>query len=250
METSAILKAAVGVGQAILTNGGEIYRVETTIRMILEAYRIPPEDIDVFAITNMLLVTITEDGHPMTKSVRISARTTDLDKVEALNSLSRYICQNTPPGSEILQRLKEIREGRVYSLWLQTVSYAAGAFFFCMFFHGSFSDAVAAGLIGAIIRIAQWLLDRSRANALFSLLLCSALTAALSVLSLRTGLTQNMDKIIIGALMTLVPGMLLTSCMRDFISGDIVAGLSRLAEAILIAACIAAGTVITLFLLR
>ncbi len=47
--------------------------------------------------------------------------------------------------------------------------------------------------------------------------------------------------ILLGALMILVPGMLLTNALRDIVNGDPISGMSRLGEAITIAASIALG---------
>ena len=69
-----------------------------------------------------------------------------------------------------------------------------------------------------------------------------ALTAA--------GIGQNSDSIIIGALMALVPGIAFTNAMRDIMAGDMVAGISKAAEALLIGAAIALGTALALGLIR
>ena len=65
-----------------------------------------------------------------------------------------------------------------------------------------------------------------------------------------TGLGQNADSIIIGALMALVPGIAFTNAMRDIMAGDMVAGISKAAEALLIGAAIALGTALALGLTR
>ena len=53
----------------------------------------------------------------------------------------------------------------------------------------------------------------------------------------------------IGNIMLLIPGMALTNSIRDLLCGDIVAGLLRLVESLLIALAIAAGYSIPLILL-
>lgn len=62
----------------------------------------------------------------------------------------------------------------------------------------------------------------------------------------RLGVGQNQDLIIIGALMALVPGIAMTNAMRDIMAGDMVAGISKAAEALLIGAAIALGTALAL----
>ena len=71
--------------------------------------------------------------------------------------------------------------------------------------------------------------------------LCSSFAAFIAILSVKLGISYQSDKIIIGALMTLVPGIAITNCMRDLIMGDYMAGLARMADALLIALGIAVG---------
>ncbi len=51
----------------------------------------------------------------------------------------------------------------------------------------------------------------------------------------------RVDKIIIGSIMPLVPGVAITNALRDSISGDFVSGMSKLSEAVIIAVAIAIG---------
>ena len=60
------------------------------------------------------------------------------------------------------------------------------------------------------------------------------------------GIGSNYDVIIIGSIMPLVPGLLMTNSIRDMIAGDFMSGVSRFSEALLIAAGIAAGAAIPL----
>ena len=47
--------------------------------------------------------------------------------------------------------------------------------------------------------------------------------------------------IIVGAVLSLVPGVAFTSGIRDFILGDLISGLARTFEAVLVAVAIAFG---------
>ena len=55
-----------------------------------------------------------------------------------------------------------------------------------------------------------------------------------------------MNYITIGTLMVLVPGMALTNAMREIVNGDIISGINRTAEAILTAAAISLGVILSL----
>ena len=78
----------------------------------------------------------------------------------------------------------------------------------------------------------------------------SALAAALALTAFRLGMPVHTDKVIIGALMLLVPGVALTNFMRDLMAEDFISGMLKLTEALLVAAAIALGTGVAVWLLR
>ena len=62
-----------------------------------------------------------------------------------------------------------------------------------------------------------------------------------SILSMVLNLGTDTDKIIISSIMILLPGVAITNAVRDSISGDLISGLARAAEAFIIAISIAVG---------
>jgi uncharacterized membrane protein YjjP (DUF1212 family) len=63
----------------------------------------------------------------------------------------------------------------------------------------------------------------------------------LAFLAVKLGWIADVDKVIIGNIMTLIPGIGLTNALRDLFTGDSIAGLLRSIEAVLTALAIAAG---------
>ena len=55
------------------------------------------------------------------------------------------------------------------------------------------------------------------------------------------GLGNNIDKVIIGSIIRLVPGVALTTSIRDFFNGDYLSGTIRMIDAVLVGGCIAVG---------
>ncbi|RGS77256.1 hypothetical protein DWX73_10775 [Coprococcus sp. AF21-14LB] len=68
-----------------------------------------------------------------------------------------------------------------------------------------------------------------------------ALGAAALLLKHTVFLTMNLEAVIIGAIMPLVPGVAITNAVRDTLQGDYVSGCARILEAFLKAAAIAIG---------
>jgi len=59
-------------------------------------------------------------------------------------------------------------------------------------------------------------------------------------------ITADFNTVIIGPLMTLVPGVSLTNGIRDLISGELIAGTTKMMEALFIAIALAFGVGIVL----
>lgn len=248
MKDYQILDCAVEMGNLLLRCGAEIYRVEESIRRICSAYGL--HRVEVFAIPSSIVVTITDDdGRPLTKTRRPKDRTTDLDRIDRLNDLCRRICRDTPSDyNDLMRQYHEIMGGKNYPQWLIALCFAAVGFFFTLFFGGNMLDAAVCAFVSALIMLVSYFSRKFQMSDMFYNIFCSGMSACLAVLAVRLGLADNYDKIVIGALMNLVPGIALTNCMRDFIAGDFLAGLSRMAEVLLTAAGIAIGVVITLAL--
>ena len=69
----------------------------------------------------------------------------------------------------------------------------------------------------------------------------SALVTLCGALLLFFGVGHSMDKIIIGSIIRLVPGVALTTSIRDFFHGDYLSGAIRMLDAVLVGGCIAMG---------
>ena len=221
------------ISGGLLAYGAEVYRVEESLQYIGAAYGLAGAD--VFAIPSHVILTLRlADGSAHTQSKRLFDRATDLDKVDRLNALCRRICRDRPSCAEIRRELDELRARPTYPLLWQVVSYGVAACAFALFFGGSPWDAVCAFLVGAPLKLLAEGMRRLRGNAFFS-----NLVPAL-----------HPDAIIIGMLMTLVPGIVFTNAMRDFMAGDCIAGMIKLTEAILIGAGIAVGVSVSLAVLR
>ena len=94
------------------------------------------------------------------------------------------------------------------------------------------------------------LLGNFGTNSFFQNIFGSALVAGLSVWTTAMGWTVNYDKMIIGTLMNLVPGIAITNVMRDILGGDLIAGIIKLVESLMVAVGIALGAGLAISTLR
>lgn len=240
MQKHELLSCAVDIGTALLESGADIHRVEECIGRILVAYN--SGDAEVFATPESIIVTVNEkEGRPLTRSERIYSRETNLGRVELLNSLSRKICETKPSKNQIYKELEKILSAKRYHPALVTLAYAGIGLSYALFFGGSITDALV-GCVGALaIRFLELLLKKHHVNIFFHCILSSLCAAAIAfIYGHLTGAT-GYEQAMLGALMTLVPGIVITNCMRDFIATDYMSGIHGLVEALLIATGIAIG---------
>ena len=78
-------------------------------------------------------------------------------------------------------------------------------------------------------------------NSILQSLLASAFTAFVVTFMVYIGIGDSPEKITIGNIMLLIPGVSFTTSLRDLINGDTISGLIGLSEAIIKAIAIAIG---------
>jgi len=115
-----------------------------------------------------------------------------------------------------------------------------------LLFGGNISDFIISFFVGGIIKWCSISLANINVNDFFINTLGGAMAAILAIIAVHFKLGFHVDKIIIGSIMLLVPGLAITNAIRDTIAGDLLAGISRAVEAFLIAIAIAVGSGIVL----
>lgn len=241
MDYSSLLDVAMKLGYRLAMSGAETFRVEESIGRVMRAYGVSAE---VFAIPNLLIINIeTPDGQTYTRMRRIGYHGNDLDAVERYNSLSRRICEEVPSPDEAMLWLRQTDASkRKYCLPLFLAGNFLGAFGFGIFFGGTLTDGLCAGVCGIMAGLINRLMDTIKINPFFSTI-ASAFILSLTAYSMGAlGVTNHANTLIIGALMILVPGLLFTNAMRDIIFGDTNSGINRIVQVLLIAMAIAMGT--------
>lgn len=91
--TNEILTLAVEIGDSMLRNGAEIYRVEDTVVHILKSYEV--KEFDVYVISNGIFASANENQEDACSIVRhVPLGSVNLGKISALNQLARDICEH------------------------------------------------------------------------------------------------------------------------------------------------------------
>ncbi|MCA0754836.1 threonine/serine exporter family protein [Paenibacillus sp. N4] len=238
-DNREITQICLLAGKIILQNGGETYRVEDTMDRIAAAYGI--ENSHSFVTPTGIIFAI-DGSSQLTRLIRISERSTNLEKVSLVNDISRRIGSGSLPADEALTLLQELDETRrEYSAIVKTAAAAAASGGFLIMYDGSWGDFFPVLVTGGLGFWLYLVLGRFVTVKFFAEFISALLIGTLAALLVRQGIGSDLDKIVIGSVMPLVPGLAITTAVRDLMAGHLVSGLSKGAEAFLTAFAIGAG---------
>ena len=227
-------------GEIMLKSGAETYRVEDTMDRMARALEI--EQPQSFATPTAIIFSAHGETKTETRLIRIINRTTDLEKIARVNHLSRSLTEKKITAEEVFHQLKELQKTDMfYPVWLQLFCAALSSGCFLIMFGGVWSDFIPAFLSGGIGFYIFLLMNRFVGIKFFSEFSASLSIGFCAYVFVKMGTGIDLDKIIIGSVMPLVPGLLITNAIRDLIAGHLVAGISKGAEAFFTAFAIGSG---------
>lgn len=240
-----LLIMAILAGRVMLKNGAETYRVEDTIiRLCKSRYNI--KYVESFVTPTGIFVSIEYDDEVISYLKRIKRRTIDLNKIDMVNDFSRNFVTSNMSIEKGIEELKKINKAENYNYWLKITSGSIAAAFFSLLFGGTFFDFISSFLVSIVVVLTVNKLGELDTTFFINNIIGASIASILALISVGLGIGHNPDKIIIGSIMTLVPGVAITNAIRDTISGDFVSGMSRGMEAIITALSIALGVGVVL----
>ncbi|MFX3625564.1 MAG: threonine/serine exporter family protein [Ectobacillus sp.] len=235
-----IMDVSLLAGKIMLECGAETYRVEDTMERIAASFGIKQSHS--YVTPTGIMFSIETEEPTKTKLIRISERTTDLKKVAMVNSISRKISSGELTVAEAHRVLKQINSSNLqFPVMLQVAAASISSGCFLIMFQGMWRDFLPAMIAGGLGFVSLLLLHRLVPIKFFSEFMASFIIGLLSYFCVQLGLGVELDKIIIGSVMPLVPGLLITNAVRDLMAGHLLSGLSKGAEAFLTSFAIGSG---------
>ena len=247
MESNRAIKLTIMAGEIMLSSGAETYRVEDTMMRILQHCGLQnPESL--CTSTSIFASGASADGTPITALKRVKVRGGNFDRVARVNELSRNFVEDRLSIDDAIAALENIGSTPPYPRILRLTGSAIVSFCFAFIFGGSVADSAAAFIAAFLMQMPVIFLEKHNVASLLRNMVGGAGGALCALILQRIGLGSNIDFIIIGTIMPLVPGVALTNAIRDILDGDLLSGSARILEAILVAVGIAAGVGIVLTL--
>lgn len=241
-NTPKVLDLTYEAGAILLENGAEISRVEETMHRIADHFGV--EDESFFVLSNGIMMT--GKGFARTKFIPIKGAS--LDKVVAVNQLSREVAEGRWTLEEVGEKLKEIRAMKPKRAWEQILASAVGSAAFCILFGGGFADCLASFVAGFLLWVFVLFVGTQHLSRIVNTVTGGLLSSLVCFGLYRIGLGSHLSNMIIGAIIPLIPGIAFTNGIRDMANEDFIAGTTRLLDAMLSFFCIALGVALAFML--
>ena len=125
-----VLNLAGDVGEALLENGSEVYRVENSVCAVAEYFGFYPQ---CFATLTCIIITFENlNGEIISLVRRVKSRNTNLDKVYKVSTLIKNIGNYDIENLE--KELENITKEKPYSFLVNIAGNCIGASFFSILF--------------------------------------------------------------------------------------------------------------------
>lgn len=238
------MDVALKAGEILLTSGAEIYRVEDTVTRICRSYNVECYS---FVLPTGIFISMTRKAQQSVSAIkRIKERRVDLYRIELINGFSRSLQSNPVTYEEAVKILKNIEGTRRYPFGVRLLLAGMEAFAFTLLLKSSIAEGLAALFISMFIYAFKGKVEEIGFFQFFEYFISGIIAGGAALIAVKAVSGLNIYKTIIGSIIILLPGVAITSGIKDALYGDIVSSLARLGEAIFIAVAVGAGVGIML----
>ena len=240
-----ILRVALFLGELMLENGAETYRVEDTVLRICKSRGF--NHINCFTSPTVIIISDNRfDGFTFMKTIK--SRSIDLDKISQLNDFSRkFVSDTNIDMKNAMKELKLISNSTSYSDITKYISTGIGSAFFAGLVEGNNIPTFIGTFITSIlaVKIYNKIIKVSTISA-FASLIAAIFIAAIGVVLTQLNIINTPTMLVVGSIMPLLPGVSFIKGLRDLISGDLISGVARAFDAGVTAVSIACGVALVL----
>lgn len=242
-DKNLVLKTALLAGRIMMESGSEAYRVEDTMQRI--AYNSKKLDTESYVTATGIFMSINDAA--TAQMVQARERSINLGKIEQTNRYSREYAEGNISLIYLYKALQSVDLQLPEFRWIaRMLATGVASCVLMILLGGVYSDAFTAFIIGSIGYFMSNRVYRSTGIKFFNDLIASFVICTLSIVCNRLGIVGNLNSLIIGCLMPLVPGLAITAGMRDLFEGHLLTGIVRIVEAILTSTVLGIGIALTL----
>lgn len=235
-----VFELVVLAGEILLESGAEIVRVEDTMKRMADAFEL--ENFDSYVLTSGLFASSDGDERKLYSRIKgVPNAGTHFAKIDAVNDISRHLVAHQYTIEEAFEKMNEIKKMPPYSSALHTIGAGLGASGFCYLLGGTLEDSFFAFVVGVMMWAIVTLMRNRGVKKTLCNVLGSAISCGLSLFLHYLGFGDSADKMIIGALIPLIPGVSFVNGVRDFSDNNFLSGMVRFLDVAAVTICMAIG---------
>lgn len=240
MDYQLLVDTALLAGEMLLVSGAETNRVEDTIYRILKLSGF--ERCEVLVVTAGIVVTMSDwRKENITAMRRVGDKQTNLGKIAEVNDISRKLCSGEITLKQAFYQLKHMPSQNYKDIltYICAIITAAG---FTILLGGNMQESLLAGLNGVYVVMAKIFNKKYKVNVFVTNMFVSFLMAFTArAFLLIPGIQIELERVVAGSVMILLPGVAITNAIRDTLHADYMAGGAKIIEAFVAAASVGVG---------
>lgn len=244
VDYGRVLELALEIGVGLLSSGGSVSRVETAVDRICSSFG--AFEVNVAAFPSMVIASVrTRDDREFSFMKRVYSSMNNLAMLEKFNQLSRDICAKRTGLEEGFRRAFDIAHNKPRDKRLTVLGAGLVSATYSVFFGGSVTDCLPAFIVAFIMAGLNEVLSSRSLNAYAMTFMLSFIGGLLSISLCKffviCGIECHGSMVMIGSIMILIPGLLITNAVRDLFTGDLMSGTFQILNGLLLTVVIAAG---------
>ena len=225
-------------GRIMMESGAETYRVEDTMLRMARSQNM--EDAQSYCTPTGIIFSLGKTQP--TRITSITSRVTDLHRIALVNNVSRKLTSQMITLEQAYDELKKIEKTNYFlPISIQVIAASLASSCFLVMFGGIWSDIPAAFVAGGVGHYVVTVIHQLTRVKFFSEFSAALVVGLIAFFAVQFGLGTELDHIILGGVMPLVPGLLITNAVRDLMAGHFTSGMAKGAEAFLTAFAIGSG---------
>ena len=234
-DLNLLLDTCLLTGKIMMKSNADMSRIEETMSCIVSASG--DYQIVTYAIQTGLFIGLEHTS--MIRMEQVMMRATNLEIVTEVNELLHQYIDNKLTLLEFYNELQILEKKCIrFPTWLQIISAAIISATLMFLFGGLLEDFPVTLFIGGVGYTIYLLGEKLFHIKFLSEFLSSIFIGLAAILSVKLGIGNNSDCIIIGCIMPLVPGVQITNSIRDLLAGHYMSGISKGVEAMITATMI------------
>lgn len=241
-ETLKIMTLAMRAGQVMLESSVSVSEVEQAMRRITSSYGLTECEVSITVRTITLSYVSHEMGMPFTLMRTVESRDPQLNRLVALEGLSRRIAMGECSLPDADREIDEIRAlPNPYPLWGRFAAGLIAAAAWTLFSSGNFYSAAAAMAAAALVAPIVILVSRSRVPDVFATFVAALIVVAVPYAVAWADIPIRVAPAVVGGLYPLLPGYALVASVVDGLSGAPLSSVARGLQALVVATALALG---------